>query len=253
MARTIATCYSPVNSNLLIPPDSNLLFNLYVDNKQIRLRNLLLLIEEAGTVKALGDAAETPATHLSNIKNRVKSAGGKTLEVGDKLARKLERGMKKDPGWMDVLHDPSAVEGEELPFEGKEHPVVGYVLGGDKGYYDEMAYATGHGEGYVTYPTRDKNTYALRVRGDSMRPRMQPGEYVVVAPNHAVTFGDEVVVRTKDGRVMVKKLGPKRGGVIELQSVNEIDHAPISVEEREVILMHYVAGVAKDYLYRTSM
>lgn len=145
------------------------------------------------------------------------------------------------------------VDAQEIPFSGDEHPVVGYVMGGDRGYYDELAYATGHGEGYVRYPTRDRNTYALRVRGDSMRPRLQPGEYVVVAPNHQVAPGDEVVVKTTDGRVLVKKLGARRSGLVELQSVNETDHPPISLEETEILFMHYVAGVAKDYLYRSAM
>ncbi len=145
------------------------------------------------------------------------------------------------------------VDPEELQFHGKQIPVVGYVLGGDKGFFDEMGHATGHGEGYVTYPTKDPNTYALRVRGDSMRPRMKPGEYIVVMPNHDVTSGDEVVVRTTDGRVMVKKLGSRRHGIVELQSINESDFAPITLEESEIEKMHYVGGIAKDYLYRTSM
>lgn len=147
----------------------------------------------------------------------------------------------------------SDVEPEELPIAGDQVPVVGYVMGGDRGFFDEPGYATGHGEGYVTYPTKDKNTYALRVRGDSMRPRAKPGEYVVVMPNQPVNSGDEVVVRTKDGRVMVKVLGPRRGGLVELQSINELDHPPITLEEHEIEKMHYVGGIAKDYLYRSSI
>jgi hypothetical protein len=37
--------------------------------------------------------------------------------------------------------------------------------------------------GLRRYPSRDPNAYALRVKGDSMRPRIKPGEFVLVEPN----------------------------------------------------------------------
>lgn len=130
-------------------------------------------------------------------------------------------------------------------------PVVGTAQLGDDGYWHELDYPVGHGEGFITYPTRDKNAYALRVKGDSMRPRIKPGEFVVILPNHSIPPGEEVMVKTKDGRCMIKRLGARRGGLVELLSVNE-DHRPITLDEGQIEKLHYVAAIVKDDLYRTA-
>lgn len=127
-------------------------------------------------------------------------------------------------------------------------PVVGTAQLGDNGHHEEFAYPVGNGDGFVKYPTRDRNAYALRVKGDSMRPRIKPGEFVIVEPNAPAEAGSEVLVKTRDGRVMVKVLNFQRAGIIELASVNE-DHRPITLEESEIELMHSVAGIAKAALY----
>lgn len=127
-------------------------------------------------------------------------------------------------------------------------PVVGTVQAGDDGYWEELQYPVGHGDGFIRYPSRDPNAYALRVKGDSMRPRIKPGEFLLVEPNSTVIPGEEVIVTTVDGRSMVKVLGPRRDGMIELQSINE-DHRPITLDEAEVRVMHYVAAIVKASRY----
>lgn len=132
-------------------------------------------------------------------------------------------------------------------------PVVANVQFGDEGYWQDTEHPTGHGEGFIVYPTRDKNAYALRGKGDSMRPRIKPGEYVVILPGHQIAMGDEVMVQTKNGRSMIKQLGSRRNGAVELISINENDHRPITLEESEIVKMHYVAAIVKDGLYRTMI
>jgi phage repressor protein C with HTH and peptisase S24 domain len=128
-------------------------------------------------------------------------------------------------------------------------PVVGTARGGEDGYYVEIDYPAGHGDGYVSYPTKRSNAYAIRVRGDSMRPRIKPGEYVIIEPDIPVRPGDEVIVRTKSGRSMVKVLHAERSGFVELLSLND-EHKPITLEAADIEFMHHVAGIAKDVLYR---
>lgn len=127
-------------------------------------------------------------------------------------------------------------------------PVVGTAQLGDDGYWLELEYPMGHGEGFIRYPMKDPNTYALRVKGDSMRPRIKPGEFVVIEPNHAISPGEEVMVKTTDGRSMVKLLGWRRDGMVELQSVNE-DHRPITLDEKQISAMHYVGAIVKPSWY----
>jgi phage repressor protein C with HTH and peptisase S24 domain len=127
-------------------------------------------------------------------------------------------------------------------------PVVGTARGGEDGYYVEIEYPTGAGDGYVRYPIRHQNTYALRVKGDSMRPRIQPGEYVIVEPDSIPAPGDEVIVKTRQGRTMVKRLASRRGGQVELLSIND-NHKPLTIETTDIEFIHVVAGIAKPSLF----
>ena len=124
----------------------------------------------------------------------------------------------------------------------KQVPVVGSVKGGPDGFLEELGYPPGHGDGHVEYPARDKNAYALRVRGDSMRPRIKSGEFLIVEPNHGVSPGDDVVVICKDGRKLVKELLYIKDNEVRLSSINA-DYEPIILFQEEVEAIHYVAAI----------
>lgn len=121
-------------------------------------------------------------------------------------------------------------------------PIVGLAQGGDNGYFTELEYPVGQGDGDITYPAKDENSYALRVRGDSMRPRIKNGEFIIVEPNHQPQPGDDVVVCLEDGRKMVKELLYIRDGDITLGSINN-GHGNITVALSSVEKMHYVAAI----------
>lgn len=124
----------------------------------------------------------------------------------------------------------------------RDVPVVGTVQGGEKGYLLELEHAVGHGDGHITYPARDNQSYAVRVRGDSMRPRIKAGEFIVIEPNHECQPGDDVVVVLKDGQRMVKELLYIRDGEATLGSINN-GHPNITVLVVDIEKMHYVAAI----------
>jgi hypothetical protein len=105
MRETIATCYSVVNSILLIPSDSTLLCNRGMENKEIRRANLILLIGEYGSVAALAEKTDIDPTYLTNIKNRAQTSRG-LFQMGDEVARRIEQKLGKGNGWMDQLQNP---------------------------------------------------------------------------------------------------------------------------------------------------
>lgn len=132
---------------------------------------------------------------------------------------------------------------ETLPLKKlKEVPIVGTVQGGLDGYLDELEYPVGHGDGGIEFPTTDRNAYALRVRGESMRPRIKSGEYIVVTPNTEAQPGDDVVVICADGRKMVKELLYFREQEITLGSINS-SFQPLSLQKEEIKAIHFVAGI----------
>jgi phage repressor protein C with HTH and peptisase S24 domain len=127
-------------------------------------------------------------------------------------------------------------------------PVVGMAQLGNDGFWAEIEYPAGHGDGYLEFPSKEK-AYGLRCIGDSMMPRIRNGEYVVVEPDHAVEPGDEVLVKATDGRVMIKVYLYAREGRKHFNSVNQ-DHPEIAIEEEKIELLHYVAAIVKASMWR---
>lgn len=128
-------------------------------------------------------------------------------------------------------------------------PVVGNAQLGKGGYWSDMEYPVGNGDGYICWPTYDEEAYALKCVGDSMVPRIKEGEFVIVEPNTGYHPGDEVLVVTEEGEVMVKTFLFERDGFYHLLSVNE-EHAPIRVAKEKMLRIQYVAGIAKASLWR---
>jgi phage repressor protein C with HTH and peptisase S24 domain len=112
-----------------------------------------------------------------------------------------------------------------------------------------LEYPVGHGDGYIDFPSRDKDAYGIRCVGDSMRPRIRDGEYAIIEPNHPVEPGDDVLVRSKDGRVMIKTFLYKRDKKVHLISINEA-HPSISIMEDEIEKMHYVVATTRASMWR---
>jgi phage repressor protein C with HTH and peptisase S24 domain len=127
--------------------------------------------------------------------------------------------------------------------------VVGMAQLGDNGFWADIEYAVGHGDGYIDWPTSDPDAYAIECKGDSMRPRIKSGEFVIIEPNQPIQPGEEVLVKSKDGRVMVKEFAYKAQGRYHLLSINEA-HGRVSLHEEEIEKIHYVAGIAKRSMWR---
>lgn len=211
---------------------------------EIRRRRLKEVLERSfdGNQRAMAEKLNRQPDYLSRLLSGIKNLGDAAREYEDLLGLPA--------GWLD---DDSEFEQIAMPagvFAGI--PVVGSVRGGPDGYYAELEHSVGQGEGFIRYPTRDPNTYALRVKGDSMRPRIRPGEFIVVSPNSQPIVGDEAVIKTRDGRVMVKLYQAPRNGQIELHSINH-DHKPITLETREIEYIHHVLIIAKADTYYPSM
>ncbi len=136
-----------------------------------------------------------------------------------------------------------------MPAQRPRVPVVGSAQLGDDGYWAELEHPVGHGDGYIDFHTTDPNAYALRCKGDSMAPRIKEGEFVLVEPNSVPHPGDEVMVKSEDGRVMIKELLYVREGLVHLASVNEA-HGRITIPVDQITAMHLVAGIAKRVRWR---
>lgn len=133
---------------------------------------------------------------------------------------------------------------ENITYVGKVRPglvpVVGDAVLGVDGMIDMVEYRGG----WLKIYSDDPNAYGLRVRGDSMWPRIQSGEFVLIEPATTIHPGDEVFVRTNDGHNMIKVLNYTREGEYQFTSINQ-DHRPITIARGEVQKVEYVAGILK--------
>lgn len=130
-------------------------------------------------------------------------------------------------------------------------PVVGTAQLGDNGFWSELETPTGFGDGYIPFPAKGSNLYALRCRGDSMKPRIKHGEFVIVDPSRPPEPGNEVLVKALDGRVMVKEYLYTRDNAVHLLSVNEA-HGKISLQTEEIDCIHTVAGIMPPSMWQTE-
>src|SRR5437764_7678229 len=82
----------------------------------------------------------------------------------------------------------------ELP-RGKFVAVVGIGRAGPEGSLSITDYAPGDGDSFIYTYSQDPDAYGIRVQGDSMRPRIKSGEYIVAEPGMEAQPGDDVVVK----------------------------------------------------------
>ncbi len=100
-------------------------------------------------------------------------------------------------------------------------PLIGFAEAGGGGYFDDGGFPVGKGWEEIAFPSvTDEHAYALEISGDSMKPAYRKGDIIVVSPAAPVRKGDRVVVKTKDGEVMVKELRRKTTKSVELKSLN---------------------------------
>jgi len=100
-------------------------------------------------------------------------------------------------------------------------PLIGFAEAGAGGYFDDRGFPLDKGWEEIDFSSvTDEHAYALKISGDSMKPTYRGGDIIVVSPAAPVRKGDRVVVKTKDGEVMVKELKRKTSKSIELKSLN---------------------------------
>jgi len=209
-----------------------------MDSKQIRRRNLRQLINEVGTQARLAELVGTKPTYISQILSP--TAVG---EIGDSLARRIEKALRKPRGWLDLPHylpDAPAV-GEPgqtyntAPSPPLQHrvPLISNVQAGD---WTETHGSFDASDAESWLPTTahvSDRAFALRVTGDSMtnpsgNPTIPAGSIVIIDPDLPADHGRIVVALLEDqAETTLKRLaidGPNR----YLMPLNP-DYRPIEI------------------------
>ena len=191
-----------------------------------RLKNLELLISEAGSAAKLARTAGTNSSYLSQVRNQLPTKKGTPRAIGDDLASKLEKGMKKPQGWMDDPHNGDADSTQEHnaylgPDLRSTLPLISWVQAGEW-YEISESFVPQYGAELLPCPVKcSPESFVLRVRGTSMEPKFHEGDLIFVDPNACADHGKYVVVRLdlsneatfkqliiEEGRQYLKALNP---------------------------------------------
>jgi repressor LexA len=101
-----------------------------------------------------------------------------------------------------------------------------------------------HAERHITVDdVRDPNAFALEVKGNSMAPRIENGDIIIVSPTQELKSGDICVVRVDDEDTVKRiKIDEQFVHLIPLNP----DYEPMLVRKRDVTFMWRVIKVIKN-------
>lgn len=204
-----------------------------VEREMVKLSRPEELLKAANVTKAgLARLAEVSPQAVNNWFKRG--------EIGKTAAIKIAASTGLSLSW--ILGEDSGSDSIEVVGGARDGviPVIGDAVLGMDGLIDMMEFHAG----WLQIYSSDNRAYGVRVRGDSMWPRIQSGEFVVIEPNTKVHPGDEVFIRTADGHNMIKILNFTRDGDYQFTSINN-DHKPITMPPSNVVKIHFVSGIIK--------
>jgi repressor LexA len=119
-------------------------------------------------------------------------------------------------------------------------PLISQVPGGRLGTIFHPDYA----DDYVTIDdVKDPQAFALRVKGNSMSPRIEDGDTVIVSPKLEAHSGDICVVRV-NGEDTLKRI-KFEGNYVHLIPLNS-EFEPMTVKKRDVNFAWKVVKVIKE-------
>ena len=101
----------------------------------------------------------------------------------------------------------------------REVPVISWSHAGEAAVYEEMPK---HFAGTVHTASTDPKAFGLTVEGDSMEPRVYPGDRVVCEPSREPANGKPVVVRFRNDSVQLRFFHRMPNGKIRLAPANPI-------------------------------
>lgn len=198
-----------------------------MDIGQIRLQNMLSLINNYKTQTEFASAIDKPASYISQLKKGTKP-NGDSISMGSDFARDIETSLGLKRGWMDVLHikapkpSPSELmqrikniengsEASDYPVpEGTTSvrmtsqpsmvPILSWVAAGSWSNVEAVTFDDAIG--YAPRPSNlSKYGFALRVQGQSMLPEFKPDDIIYVEPMAGlltIKDSDLVVVQCND-------------------------------------------------------
>lgn len=122
-------------------------------------------------------------------------------------------------------------------------PVVSFASAGEAVNFTDQGYPQGGGMYFIDRPANfsDPNGFGIEVSGDSMVPKYEDGQVVLVDTRKCPQSGDYAVVGLMNGDKYIKRYREAQGVVI-LESVNPL-YEPIVVQKDEIRFAYKIVWV----------
>lgn len=196
------------------------MFNLWMKTiNEIRRDNARKLRDGAGGNTSFAAMIDRDPTQTSRF-----MGNGATKNIGDDMARHIEKCFNLPTGWLDQEHQTTNVS-KVLDVSNTNKtftlvPVISWVQAGawtEAGYTEVDLSVT---ENYPCPVACSPMTYILRVIGDSMITEYSPGDMIFVDPEVAASHGDDVIALMHEtGETTFKRL-IEDGGSKYLKALN---------------------------------
>lgn len=114
-------------------------------------------------------------------------------------------------------------------------PLLTRIPGGDAVEWSDGDYPAGFGDEFIDRgDVTDSNAFALIVDGDSMSPRINSGDIVIISPNSPVTNRSIAAVAFGNGERTLKTVIFLGDGKVLLKPENE-KYEPVLLDQKEII------------------
>ncbi len=127
--------------------------------------------------------------------------------------------------------------------EGAQVPVIAFASAGPGVQFTDQGYPAGGGMYFIDRPASfsDPNGFGVEVSGDSMVPKYEDGQVVLVDTRKRPASGEYAVVGLMNGDKYIKRYR-EAGGMVVLESVNPL-YPPVVVQPHEVRFVYKIVWV----------
>jgi phage repressor protein C with HTH and peptisase S24 domain len=99
-------------------------------------------------------------------------------------------------------------------------PLIALAQAAHRVHFDEGGHPAGKGWSETALPSCDDGRcFALEISGDALKPAYRNGDIIVVSLGAPIRRGDRMVVKTREGEIMVEELKRQSAKAIEFASL----------------------------------
>lgn len=214
----------------------------------IRRINLLKLMTSWPSQKKFAESVDTAPAYIIQIVSKLPRTSGKSAEIGNALARKIEKKLELESGWMDVNHQVNTINLSSNSPDDKLNschsflrlptandfsyvPVIAAVEVVKDGFLEPTGKSAQMVQGWVRgYAQDDASAYGVRLLDNCLYPVVRAGWILVFNPKTPLMPLSFIHITLKDGQQIIKELIALRDGLLHLQSINSNQRLTVSIE-----------------------